>query len=173
MNVIQAAPEHVAAIVALTEEIYRFYGQREFAPVRTRARQVHDALFGDPPAAYALLAFDDDELLGMASYTFMWPAADLARSLFLKELFVTRRRQQSGIGTALMREVFDVADKHGCCRVEWTTDRDNVGAQRFYDELGMSQLPSKLFYRATREDFERGCRRKCHPGVDGFPRDET
>ena len=47
-----------------------------------------------------------------------------------------------------MQAVFDTAAKHGCSRVEWTTDNDNAGALTFYDKLGLPRHPAKVFYRA-------------------------
>jgi RimJ/RimL family protein N-acetyltransferase len=55
-----------------------------------------------------------------------------------------------------MSALFEVAVKHGCSRVEWTTDRDNPGAQAFYDRLGVPLLASKIFYRV--EDTGTGLR---------------
>ncbi len=42
-----------------------------------------------------------------------------------------------------LQAVFDEADLLGCSRVEWTTDKDNTGAQAFYEDLGLSSLPSR------------------------------
>jgi RimJ/RimL family protein N-acetyltransferase len=46
-----------------------------------------------------------------------------------------------------MQGLFESAAKRGCSRVEWTTDRDNAGAQAFYEQLGVPTHPSKIFYR--------------------------
>jgi RimJ/RimL family protein N-acetyltransferase len=46
-----------------------------------------------------------------------------------------------------MDSLLTVAAKHGCSRVEWTTDRDSEGAQRFYAKLGVPINEGKLFYR--------------------------
>lgn len=158
MTVTPAGPEHTTAVVALLEEMDRFYGATEFDPAEVRAQQVRQALFTDPPAAYALLAWDGGDLVGIASYSFLWPAAGLTRSLYLKELYVRAERQRSGIGSTLMRALFEVAVKQGCSRVEWTTDRDNAGAQRFYEDLGLEVEPAKLFYRAEGATIERQLR---------------
>ncbi|GAA2166383.1 hypothetical protein GCM10009727_85910 [Actinomadura napierensis] len=56
----------------------------------------------------------------------------------------------------LMRTLFEVAAKHECSRVEWTTDANNPGAQRFYADLAFQQLPSKLFFRADATAIEHG-----------------
>jgi len=39
-----------------------------------------------------------------------------------------------------------VAKREGCTRVEWTTDRDNGGARRFYAALGHTVNAGKLLY---------------------------
>ncbi|TDD62279.1 GNAT family N-acetyltransferase [Actinomadura rubrisoli] len=132
-----------------------FYGATGLEPPDVRRRQVDLALFSDPPAGYALLAWDASQLVGIASYSFLWPAVGLTRSLYLKELYVAEQRWRSRIGTDLMRALFKVAAKYECSRVEWTTDTDNAGAQRFYRDLGTTQIP-KLFYRADRSAIESG-----------------
>jgi ribosomal protein S18 acetylase RimI-like enzyme len=148
VTITSAVPEHNDGIVALLEEMDRFYGTTEMEPLDIRTRQVHQALFGNPPAAYALLAWDKEHLVGIASYSFLWPAVGLTRSLYLKELYVSETKRRDAVGTALMHALFAIAVKHECSRVEWTTDEENKGAQRFYEKIQMERLLSKLFYRA-------------------------
>ncbi|MEV0306566.1 GNAT family N-acetyltransferase [Nonomuraea fuscirosea] len=156
LTVTPAQPDHTAALIALLEEMDRFYGATEFDPIDVRTSQVHDALFSDTPAAYALLAWNEEQqLVGLASYSFLWPAAGLTRSLYMKELYVAESAQRQGIGRQLMASVFDVAIKAGCSRVEWATDEDNERAQRFYQALGHEVFPSKVSYRATGEVLQR------------------
>jgi hypothetical protein len=56
----------------------RAAGQEPEGTSDERAEQVRDALFGDPPLARALLAWDGEALAGLASYSFLWPAAGLS-----------------------------------------------------------------------------------------------
>jgi GNAT superfamily N-acetyltransferase len=156
VTVATAIPEHVPAILALLEEMDQFYGDTTDGTPEERAAQLRQALFGDAPAAYALLAVDGDEVVGIASCSFLWPAVGLTRSLYLKELYVKRARRRSGVGTVLMRAVFEVATKHRCSRVEWTTDTDNPDAGEFYARFGLQQLTTKLFFRADATTIERG-----------------
>jgi GNAT superfamily N-acetyltransferase len=137
----------VQLLAALAEDMDRFYGAGKTEPLEIRLQQIREALFGDMPAAYTLLALDDEEAVGFAAYSFLWPAVGLTRSLYLKELFVTPTRHRTGVGRQLMESLFETARKHGCSRVEWTADQDNPGAQAFYKEIGAEPLGTKLFYR--------------------------
>ncbi len=148
MTVRLAGLDDAAAMAVLLEEMDRFYGAAGTEPFSERLRQINEALFSSPPAAYALLAWDSTRLAGFAGYSFLWPAVGLTRSLYLKELYVANDYRRRGVGKLLMQAIFDVAGKHGCSRVEWTTDSDNSGAQAFYANLGLPVHPSKVFYRA-------------------------
>lgn len=142
-----AEPGNVKELAALLEEMDRFYGVKEFEPLDERVRQINDALFADPPAAFAVLAWEGDELVGLASYSFLWPAVGVTRSLYLKELYVAEVHRRAGVGRLLMQTMFDLAAKHGCSRVEWATDEFNTEAQRFYERLGFERFESKVSYR--------------------------
>jgi len=137
IRVSPAGPADAGAIAGLLEEMDGFYGAPTSDPLELRLRQIHDALFGDSPAGLALLAWDDDQLAGLAAYSFVWPAVGPTRSLFLKELYVPAGHRHSGVGKLLMQAIFDEAGRCGCSRVEWTTDTDSTGAQHFYRQLGL------------------------------------
>jgi GNAT superfamily N-acetyltransferase len=123
--------------------------------LEARARQISEALFCDPPSAYALLAWAGGQLVGFASYSFLWPAVGLTRSVYLKELYVVDTARGRGAGKLLMRQLCGIAVKNGCSRLEWTTDRDNLAAQKFYAKLGVPVKESKLFYRIEGDDLAR------------------
>jgi GNAT superfamily N-acetyltransferase len=139
-------------LAVLFEEMDRHYGTTEFEPFNQRVTQIREALFGEMPAAFVLLAWHDTDLVGVASYSFLWPAAGVTRSLYLKELYVAQDWQRQGIGKLLIDSLLAVAAKHGCSRVEWTTDQESEGAQRFYAKLGVPVNQGKLFYRVELGD---------------------
>ena len=142
-----AEPRDVEELAALLEEMDRFYGATDIEPLEARVRQINDALFAHPPAAYALLAWQETALVGLATYSFLWPAVGLTRSLFLKELYVAEACTRTGVGSLLMQSLFDLAAKYGCSRVEWATDDVNTDAQHFYEAQGHQRNSSKIFYR--------------------------
>jgi ribosomal protein S18 acetylase RimI-like enzyme len=85
--------------------------------------------------------------VGIAAYSFLWPAVGSTSSVFLKELYVSADYRRHGIGRQLMDELVKIAADHQCSRVEWTTETTNTAAQRFYSSLGRQPGTGKLLYR--------------------------
>jgi ribosomal protein S18 acetylase RimI-like enzyme len=145
-----AAPGDEDKVAALCAELNGYYyGDVPEGTLAERAAVVRDVLFGVPPLAYALLAWDGLALAGFAAYSFLWPAAGLSASLYLKELYVAFAYRRAGVGRMLMDGLGAVAARRGLSRMEWTTDTSNRGAQAFYEALGAKRLASKVFYRVT------------------------
>jgi ribosomal protein S18 acetylase RimI-like enzyme len=153
-TVAPARPSDVVAVATLLAEMDRFYGATEVASLDHRIRQINHALFSNAAAGRALLAWDGAQLVGFASYSFLWPAPDLTRSLFLKELYVSGEHRRKGVGKSLMQRIFNIAAEQECSRVEWTTDNTNIEAQRFYEKLGMYKYQWKIFYRVDVQSAE-------------------
>jgi GNAT superfamily N-acetyltransferase len=153
-----ATHNDVEAIALLMDDLDRFYGANDVEPPSERIPQVASALFREPKAAYALLAWDAGRLVGMAAYSFLWPAAGVTRSLYLKELYVTATVRGKGVGMSLMQRLCQVAVEHECSRVEWTTDKGNVLGEDFYERLGVPQNEEKTFYRLGAESIRRMAR---------------
>ncbi|MFD3483763.1 cyclophane-containing RiPP N-acetyltransferase HaaN [Streptomyces sp. NPDC058665] len=144
-----AEEQDVIGVAQLIEEIERFYGSAEIQTFDERHAQVKEALFGSPPLASALLVEDENgDLVGLAAYSFLWPAAGSSHSLFLKELYVRDTLRRQGIGARLMAELRALAAaRPGCSRVEWMTDHDNPSARAFYKRLGFTEFDGKIVYR--------------------------
>jgi GNAT superfamily N-acetyltransferase len=149
VTIAPAQPADIEAIAALLDELNRFYGGTTSETPDEQTTQIREALFADTGAALVLLAWDDSSLVGLASYSFLWPATALTRSLFLKELYVAKSHRNRGVGRLLMDALHNEAITHRCSRVEWMTDSDNVTAQRFYEHLGAQPDSGKIFYRHT------------------------
>ncbi|MET8749109.1 GNAT family N-acetyltransferase [Streptomyces sp. NPDC004667] len=145
MRIEQATPDDVDVISVILGEIEGYYGG---SATPGDPEQIRAALFGERPAATVLLARDGEQVLGLASYSFLWPAAGADTSLFLKELYVREPARRRGVAGALMKALKAVAAQVGCSRVEWTADADNPAALAFYRALGAEPRNGKIFYRA-------------------------
>ena len=142
----RATAADVPTISVLIGEIEAYYGGDN---VPGNLDEIRNALFGEHPVATVLLARDDGTVLGMASYSFLWPAAGSQSSLYLKELFVREPARRRGVAQAFMTAIRKAAADAGCSRVEWTADKDNPSALAFYEALGAEINDGKIFYRVN------------------------
>jgi GNAT superfamily N-acetyltransferase len=149
INLDPIRPRDAEALAGLMDELERFYGGEPTEPLEDQLAQIEAALFCTAPAAYVLMAWDEDKPAGFASYSFLWPAAGFTKSLYLKELYVAEAYRRTGLGTQFMDELHRIARFNQCSRVEWTTDAPNEDARRFYASLGFEENGSKIFYRSA------------------------
>lgn len=135
-------------IVDLLDEMDEYYGDPQSETRDERLAHLHEYVFHSAAAPKVIVArTDDGVVVGLASCSVLWPAARTTRSLYLKELYVSRQWRGNGIGRQLMSAVERIADDLGCSRVEFTTDTGNKDAQAFYGSLGYTINDGKLFYR--------------------------
>ena len=141
--------DDLGSVAELMIEMDEFYDEPDRESAETKIVNMREVLFGIPPSAYTLVAYDEDDptALGIAAYSYLWPAVGTTRSLYLKELYVRRAQRRDGIGRLLMEALVSIARKSECSRVEWTTDRDNFDARAFYVAFVEESVKSKLFYR--------------------------
>ena len=103
---------------------------------------------------FALLAERDGTALGLATLNPVLFGGAFQWELFLKDLYVTEQARGFGIGRALLVAMARVAVEQNYCRIDWTTDATNEGAQRLYDRLGV-QRHGKVFYRLSGDDLKK------------------
>ncbi|MEW2164436.1 GNAT family N-acetyltransferase [Streptomyces sp. NPDC007084] len=145
VEISKATEADVEVISVILGEIEEYYGGEN---IPGDLGQIRTALFSEQPAATVLLARDGETVLGLASYSRLWPAAGADTSLYLKELYVREAARRRGVARALMAELRKAAGRLGCSRLEWTADTDNPTALALYEALGVTPHQGKIFYRA-------------------------
>ena len=113
------------------------------------------SLFGDAPAAEALLAFADDEPAGFAVYFHTYSTFLARRGMHLEDLYVSPEYRRRGLGALLLRRVAAIAVERGCGRFEWMALDWNTDAHRFYEELGAEILPEWRLFRIHGDALRR------------------
>lgn len=86
-----------------------------------------------------LVAFDGGAL-GILSMFEMFPGVALRPVWFMKELYVAEWARGRGVGEALIREAAKIVVEQRGSRLDFTTGRDNIGAQRFYSRVGAKEV---------------------------------
>lgn len=132
--------------------------ERLTAICSSTAADLEDALFGEYPAAEALIARLDEksqECAGFALFFHTYSTFLGRRSLWLEDLFVIPRHRGLGIGRALLVRLAALARERGCGRFEWAVLDWNASAIAFYEGLGAKVLPDWRIARVTGDALER------------------
>jgi GNAT superfamily N-acetyltransferase len=141
-----AGPSDAEGLAALLGEMQAHYG----APVtEADALEAARLLCSLPPEGFnprTLLALEDGIAIGSCVLNVMLPAAELRRSLYIRDLFVSARARRRGTGRALVTGAAKLVREGGFCALDWTTDSLNLPARRLYDGIG-GRVLSRTYYR--------------------------
>ena len=124
--------EDVGLLLAFIHKMARF----EKLPVTATEDSLRRVLFGENPAARALLITLDGRPIGYATYFFTFASMTGKRGLWLDDLFIDEPFRGKGIGQAFMRFMNEIATKNDCARFEWMVVDWNEAAITFYKGLG-------------------------------------
>ena len=75
------------------------------------------------------------EIIGMALYFFAYYTW-VGKSLYLDDIYVKESFRKHKIGTALLKKIFEVANKENCKRVRWQVLNWNTTAVQMYTKCG-------------------------------------
>ena len=93
--------------------------------------RLHDA--SEP--MFALGAYADEGLVGIAHYLFHRSCWTIGNYCYLQDLFVAQDARGSGAGRALIAAVEKAAREAGASRLYWLTKDDNFSARALYDKV--------------------------------------
>lgn len=133
-----ATPEDVATVLRFIRELAEF--EREPDAVEATEAGLAAALFGDRPAAEALIAERDGAPLGFALFFHNFSTWTGKRGIYLEDLYVTPEARGAGVGTALLRHIAGIALDRGCARFEWAVLDWNTPAIEFYTAMGADSM---------------------------------
>jgi len=142
------------AIAAMNRAMDVFYNP-ELAPSSAgEVAALMRRIDSDPHlGALVALAFSGGVPVGIAFFVLVHPGRRLGGVLFVKDLFVVAEARGAGIGEALMGFLARFARDKGITRIDLTAEPQNVGAQRFYERLGMKVRPA-IYYRLEGERLD-------------------
>jgi GNAT superfamily N-acetyltransferase len=146
-----ATPADIPAVHTLIRELADY----EKAPDEAKAtpEQLHEALFGDRPAAYAHIAEDDTtgEAVGYALWFLNFSTWRGVHGIYLEDLYVRPEARGAGHGKALLTELARICVERGYERLEWSVLNWNAPSIAFYEALGARPQDEWTVYRLTDE----------------------
>jgi GNAT superfamily N-acetyltransferase len=93
-----------------------------------------------------LIALAGDMVVGSIVMNVTFPAFELTKSLYIRDLYVRSTARRAGVGRRLMTAAARLAIIEGFSALDWTTDTRNVDARRMYEACGGRQV-ERTYYR--------------------------
>lgn len=116
--------------------LYRGYRDFYAKPHRDEALDTVWGWLLDPQhETRGLIAESEDDLVGLAHYRSFARPLDASRGLFLDDLFTSPGARGTGVGTALLARLAEIAALDGASIVRWITAETNETARRLYDQV--------------------------------------
>lgn len=146
-----ATEEDVAEIRAMIRELADY--ERAVEQARTTEEQLREALFGEHPAAFALIAEDDGtgRIVGYALWFPCFSTWTGTRGMHLEDLYVRPSARGGGHGKALLAFLAAICERRGYERFEWWVLARNEPTIGFYRSLGVEFLDEWTVCRLSGE----------------------
>jgi GNAT superfamily N-acetyltransferase len=148
-----AGPDDVGTILRFVRELAAF--EREPDAVEATEATLAEALFGERPAAEAVIAEGTDGPLGFALFFHNFSTWTGKRGVYLEDLYVTPEARGQGVGGALLTHLAGVALDRGCARFEWSVLDWNADAIAFYRKVGAVGMEDWTIQRMSGEALVR------------------
>ena len=148
-----AEPRDVPAIVGLIGELADFEKLTHLMQVTPQT--LHPHLFGERPAAEALVAESEGVLVAFALFFTNFSTFLGKPGLYLEDLYVQPAYRSAGIGRALLTRLGQIAVERDYGRFEWSVLDWNVNAIGFYEKMGATLLKEWRICRVTGEALGR------------------
>jgi GNAT superfamily N-acetyltransferase len=103
---------------------------------------------------HVLIAISGSEVVGSIVLNVMFPAFELSRALYIRDLYVTRSMRRNGVAQALVKNAAQLTYAKNYTALDWTTETANTSARQMYEACGARVLP-RTYYRLTSEDMVR------------------
>ncbi|MGK3943099.1 GNAT family N-acetyltransferase [Streptomyces caeruleatus] len=143
-----ATPADIPAIHTLIRELADY--ERALEEAKATEEQLHEALFGHRPAAYAHVATDPvGAVVGYAIWFLNFSTWRGVHGIYLEDLYVRPTARGGGHGKALLTELARICVERGYQRLEWSVLNWNTPAIDFYESLGARPQDEWTVYRLT------------------------
>lgn len=131
-----AEPADIESLLDLLKALFSI--EQDFTPDRERQRRGLEKLLEARDGAYAVVAEQGGEVVGMATIQ-TWISTDEGGPAgVIEDLVVSESYRGRGIGQAIMNHLVSWAEQRGLSRLQLLADRDNRSALEFYRKQGWS-----------------------------------
>ena len=147
LSIRPALPEDVNAIFGMIFELAVFE-KLEHMVVANEAG-LHESLFGDHPAAEAIVGVENGEVVTFALFFHNFSTFLCQKGLYLEDLYVKQNCRGKGYGKQMLVALAQLAVERKCGRFEWSVLDWNENAIKFYQGMGATVMPDWRICRVT------------------------
>ncbi len=142
-----AVPTDVEHLVRLVHDLAAYERAPEECVVTVE--QLHERLFGENPAVFALVAEEAGEVVGTAIWFLNFSTWDGVHGIYLEDLYIDPAHRGSGLGFALLKQLAQICVERGYSRMQWQVLDWNTPSIDFYRSLGAVDLAEWRTYRLS------------------------
>ena len=132
-----ARPAHLPDLLAMVRALSAFHGEEATVTLE----QLQEMFFGAAPSATALVAMQEDQIVGYAALTWDLVLHEASLRMDIHHLYVTEAKRGLGVGTALIDAARKVAQDRGATRLTIGTAPQNKTAIATYRAMkGLDEM---------------------------------
>lgn len=143
----RAHPGDEVEITAMIRELAEFEQASDECTVTEK--QMHTALFGDRPVAYAHLVEVDGQVAATAVWFLNFSTWDGVAGVYLEDLYVRPAFRRRGLARKLLSTLAAECVQQGYSRLSWAVLNWNVNAIALYDAVGGTPQTEWTTYRVS------------------------
>lgn len=125
----------------------------ELHKMRSTPEDIRRDGFGDKPHFQVLIAEIDSEFAGMCLYFPIYSTWRGRPGAFVQDLFVVESFRGRKVGEKLLRCLARQVNDEGGVYLELAVDTGNIGAQRFYERIGITHQDDDQVHRIIGDAF--------------------
>ncbi len=148
-----ARPEDVPLLLGLFRELAEY--EHLSHELRATEELIGEALFGERPAAEALIAEQGSQTAGYALFYPTFSTFLAIQGVWLEDLFVRPAHRRGGVGRALLAAVAARVRERGGERLEWAALDWNELALGFYRRIGAQTMGEWITHRLVGQELAR------------------
>ena len=148
-----ASSQDVPLLLALFKELAEYEHLED--ELRANEQLLSEALFGERPAAEALIAQQGGQAAGYALFFPTFSSFLAIQGVWLEDLFVRPSHRRSGVGKALLAAVAGRVRERGGGRLEWAALDWNELALGFYRGIGAQRMDQWITHRLVGQPLRR------------------
>lgn len=143
----RAQPGDEVEITAMIRELAEF--EKALDECMVTETQMHTALFGDRPVAYAHMVEIDGQIAATAVWFLNFSTWDGVAGIYLEDLYVRPAFRRRGLARKLLSALAAECVERGYSRLTWAVLNWNVNAIALYDAVGGKPQTEWTTYRVS------------------------